>query len=107
MWAGAKYISCSKQFLAMRLILFFTILSVSQVFADNSYAQSTKLSLNFQDVSIETVLDEIENQSDFYFMFNQKLVDVDKKVDIAVSDVRIKDIWLSSKYVSIICIFEK
>ncbi len=28
------------------------------------------------------VLDEIENNSEFYFLFNQKLVDVDRKVDV-------------------------
>ncbi|MEN8120076.1 MAG: SusC/RagA family TonB-linked outer membrane protein [Bacteroidota bacterium] len=76
----------------MRLILFFTVLSIAQVFADNSYSQNTKLSLDLQDVSVEKVLDEIETQSEFYFMFNQKLVDVNRKVNINVNNIRIKDI---------------
>ncbi len=92
LWAGIEIISCSKQFLVMRLIVFFTILSMSQVFAENSYSQNTKLTLELQDISIEKVLDEIENQSEFYFLFNQKLVDVDRKVDVSVKNVRIKNI---------------
>ncbi|MCK4344571.1 MAG: TonB-dependent receptor, partial [Bacteroidales bacterium] len=35
---------------------------------------------------------EIENQSEFFFLFNQKLVNVDRKVDIDVKNKRIKDI---------------
>jgi len=89
--AALKYICCSKQFLIMR-IFFFTIISMVNVFAADTYSQNTKLTLEFQDVTIENILDEIESQSEFYFMFNQKLVDVDRKVDINVKDTRIKDI---------------
>lgn len=88
---GLKYICCSKQFLIMR-IFFFTIISMVNVFAADTYSQNTKLTLDLKDVSIENVLDEIESQSEFYFMFNQKLVDVDRKVDIHVKNIRIMDI---------------
>ena len=62
------------------------------VFAADTYSQNTKLTLDLNDVSIENVLDEIESQSEFYFMFNQKLVDVDRKVDVNVKNIPIKDI---------------
>ena len=88
---GLKYLCCSKQFLIMR-IFFFTIISMVNVFAADTYSQNTKLTLDLKDVSIENVLDEIESQSEFYFMFNQKLVDVDRKIDINVKNIRIKDI---------------
>jgi len=91
MWVAFKYICCSKQFLAMRILL-FSILSIVNVFASDTYAQNKKLTLNMQDTSIEKVLDEIEKQSEFYFMFNQKLVDVNRKITIDVKDIRIKNI---------------
>ncbi len=56
----------------------------------SSYGQITRLTLNFQDVSIENVLDEIENQSEFYFLYNQKLVDTERKVNVQISK---KKIW--------------
>jgi TonB-linked SusC/RagA family outer membrane protein len=44
------------------------------------------------DSRIVDVLDEIENQSEFYFLFNQKLVDVERKVDIDVEQKTIDNI---------------
>ncbi len=82
----------SKPFLIMRITVFLLLFSVIQVMGENSYSQNTRLSLNLKDVSIENVLDEIENQSEFYFLFNQKLVNVDRKVDINAKNKQIKDI---------------
>ena len=88
-----KKVFCySKPFLIMRITAFLLLFSVVQVMAENSYSQNTRLSLNLKDVSIENVLDEIENQSEFYFLFNQKLVNVDRKVDINAKNKQIKDI---------------
>ena len=72
--------------------MFLLLFSVIQVVAKSSYSQSTKLSLNLNDVSIEHVLDEIENQSEFYFLYNQKLVNVDRKVDVNTRNNKISDI---------------
>ena len=88
-----KKVFCySKPFLIMRITAFLLLFSVVQVMAENSYSQNTRLSLNLKDVSIENVLDEIESQSEFYFLFNQKLVNVDRKVDINAKNKQIKDI---------------
>jgi TonB-linked SusC/RagA family outer membrane protein len=38
------------------------------------------------------ILDEIENQSEFYFLFNEKLIDLNRKVDIQVKDKEIMEI---------------
>ncbi len=76
----------------MRITMFLLLFSVIQVVAKSSYSQSTKLSLNLNDVSIEHVLDEIENQSEFYFLYNQKLVNVDRKVDVNTRNNKISDI---------------
>ena len=35
-----------------------------------------------EDASIESVLNKIEESSEFYFLFNHKLIDVNRKVDI-------------------------
>ena len=76
----------------MRITMFLLLFSVIQVMAKSSYSQSTKLSMNLNDVSIEHVLDEIENQSEFYFLYNQKLVNVDRKVDVNTRNNKISDI---------------
>ncbi|WP_423129942.1 SusC/RagA family TonB-linked outer membrane protein [Gaoshiqia sp. Z1-71] len=73
----------------MRWSLFLFILSIFQAQAISGYAQKTQLSLDFKSASIETILYEIENQSDFYFLYNKNLVDVKRKTDILVKDQQI------------------
>ena len=70
-----------KILLTMRLTLFLLVISVFSAFS-NSYAQKTKLDINVQNSSVRDVLDAIENQSEFFFMYNNKQVDVDRKVDL-------------------------
>lgn len=72
------------------LILFF--LSTFHLFAGNSYSQSARVSLNLENVSVENVLDEIEKQSEFYFVLNYKLVDVERRVNIEAENEPISDI---------------
>ncbi|HRG13951.1 MAG TPA: STN domain-containing protein, partial [Macellibacteroides fermentans] len=68
----------------MKLCLLFLLCGVLQGFASSSYAQTTTLSMKLSDVSIEEVLNQIEEQSDFRFLFNKKMVNVSNKVSISV-----------------------
>lgn len=76
----------------MRWSLFFIIISVFQAQAISSYAQKAQLSLDFKNTSIEVILNEIENQSEFYFLYNKNLVDVMRKVDIQVTHQKVDNI---------------
>lgn len=75
----------TKTWKIMRLSAFFLFLFLSQVWAGAGYSQQTKLSLKMKDARIIEVLDKIEDNSEFYFLFNQKLIDVDRKVDVDVN----------------------
>ncbi len=87
-----KIFCASKTFIIMRLTVFLLLFSAIQVWGGNSYSQIKKLSLNLKDATVLQVLDEIENQSEFYFLYSGKLVDIDRKVDIDAKNKRIKDI---------------
>ncbi|MBN2772797.1 MAG: TonB-dependent receptor [Prolixibacteraceae bacterium] len=76
----------------MRLTVFIILVSAFQILAVTSYSQKTRLSLSFHNAPLEQVLDEIENISEFYFLFNQKTIDVNRKVDISVEDQKINEI---------------
>lgn len=76
----------------MKIFLFIAILSIGQLFALESYSQKTKLSLDLKQTRLVQILDEIENQSEFYFLFNEKLIDLDRKVDIQVKDKDIVEV---------------
>ncbi|MGV8093493.1 MAG: TonB-dependent receptor [Mangrovibacterium sp.] len=76
----------------MRLTLFLFLLSLTQVFATRTYSQSARLSLNLKNSSIKDVLYDIETKSEYYFLFNSKLIDVNRRVDIKVTDQHIEQV---------------
>ncbi len=76
----------------MRLIILLFILGINSLLAASSYSQSTKITLRVSDTRVEDVLNQIENKSEFYFLFNQKLIDINRKVSIDVQNEKIADI---------------
>jgi len=84
--------SLKKTLLIMRIVVFLLFVTFLQTQANSAYAQRTKLSLNYNNTVLEKVLDAIENQSEFFFLYNEKLVDVQRKVTVKVSDQRIEEI---------------
>ncbi len=81
-----------KMFRKMRFTIFIVIISLSQSFAVNSYSQQAKLSLDMTNVRLEQVFDEIETISDFYFLYNRNMIDVDRKVDLKIEEKSISNI---------------
>ena len=81
-----------KIILTMKISAFLMFCSLVNIFAATSYSQSTKISLSVKDATIEDVLNKIEDESEFYFLYNQKLVDVTRKVDIEADQKPIGDI---------------
>lgn len=81
-----------KMFLAMRNTLFIILICAFQSIAGVSYAQSTRLSLDMKNSTVKEVLQKIEQQSEFYFLYNSELIDVQRKVDVTVNDEKIEDI---------------
>lgn len=82
----------TKTWKIMRLSALFLFLFLSQVWASSGYSQQTKLTLKMNNARVIEVLDEIENNSEFYFLFNQKLVDVERKVDVDANQKTIDNI---------------
>ncbi len=87
-YAGVK----SKMWKIMRLSIFLLFFFASQAWAGSGHAQQTKLTLKMNNVRVVEVLDKIEDQTDFYFIFNQKLVDMDRRVNVDAQDKSIDNI---------------
>ena len=86
------YGNLSKLLLKMKITTLLLFCGMLNVMAVKTYSQATKISLNLKDTPIEKVLDKIEQESEFYFLYNQKLIDVDRKVDIVADNETIRDI---------------
>jgi len=77
--------------LKMKLTVLMTIAALFQIQA-NTYSQNKKISLDFSNASIETVIHEIEALSEFKFLLNRKDVDLNRKVSIKVEKQKIENI---------------
>ncbi len=91
-WLMLKKLWASKTFLSMRLTFYVMLLTVIQGFAVNSYSQVTKLNLELKNSTVRDVLLEIENNSEFYFLYNSKIVDVERKVDVSIKNKKIDEV---------------
>ncbi|MDP4273279.1 MAG: TonB-dependent receptor [Bacteroidota bacterium] len=65
----------------MKFTVVLLFLSIAELSA-SVYSQSTSLTLNLKNTSVEKVLKQIESQSKYKFLYNHYLVDVNKKVDV-------------------------
>lgn len=87
-----KQIVSSKIIIIMKTCLILLFCGIMQAFASTSYSQEATLSLNLKNKSIETVLNQIEEQTEFRFLYNKKQVNVDRIVNIEVRDKTIQNI---------------
>jgi len=80
-WACHRNPMVQKTLLIMRLTLFLLVLNILNGYSA-SYAQKTRLNLNVQNGQVKDVLAEIETQSEFFFMYDNNQVDVERKVNL-------------------------
>lgn len=81
-----------KIFRMVRFTLFWFFLGLVQVMALDSYSQQTRISLNQQDQRLEEVLKTIEDKSEFFFLYNRDLINVEQTVNISVNNQTITTI---------------
>jgi len=79
-----------KIYLLMRVTIVLLLLGVFQVSAKESYSQETRMSINLTNARLADVLNEIENQSAYYFLYNQDLIDVNRRVSLNVENQKIE-----------------
>jgi TonB-linked SusC/RagA family outer membrane protein len=75
----------------MKLTMFFLLAAFLQVSA-SVYSQQTKLSITLQNASVKEVLKHIENQSDFFFLYKNENIDVNRIVSIDIIDKSVEDL---------------
>jgi len=81
-----------KMLLCMKLTLVISLVAVFQTWAAVSYSQTTTLSLNLKNATVQTVLQQVEDQSEFYFLYSRSLIDVDRTIDVQLKDAKITEV---------------
>ncbi|MFV0266427.1 MAG: STN domain-containing protein, partial [Draconibacterium sp.] len=80
--SGVCKIWKSKFLKRMRIVVLLILISITQTFALDAYAQNKQLSLNAENETIVSILEEIEKQSEFYFMFDASRINVNQRKSI-------------------------
>ena len=94
-WPWLKLLWSHKLFRIMRLSVLLMIIGTLHMMAAPGYSQYARLSFQMEDVAVKDVLDEIESNSEFYFLYSSKLIDVDRKVSIKARNDKINQILAS------------
>ncbi len=76
----------------MKLTTFLFLISVISVFAGKTYSQTKALNLKMSNSTVKEVLRNIEDQSEFYFMYSEKLVDVTRHVSINIEKAKVDEV---------------
>jgi TonB-linked SusC/RagA family outer membrane protein len=84
--------SLKKLIMELKIAIFIIVINVSNLLATSTYSQVARVSLNMENAKLEMVMDEIERQSEFYFIFNQKQIDVNRVVNVQIENKLIADI---------------
>lgn len=73
----------------MKLTTFFLLVTFISVSAA-VHSQVTRLDLKVQGTTIKDVLNRIEDQSKFFFMYNDRKIDVERKVDLDLKQANVE-----------------
>jgi len=76
----------------MKISVLLLIMTVFQLRATETYSQMARLTLNLTDVKISEALQQIEKQSEFYFLYSPKLINVEQRVNLIADQDPIFDI---------------
>lgn len=89
---GGLHPGLTKLIRIMKLTAFLFFFAIAQIFAAKTYSQATRLSMELKNTSVKDVLFEIEENSEFYFIYSNKLIDVDRKVNVKATNQKVEQI---------------
>ena len=75
----------------MKLTCFLILFGFMQV-AASTYAQQTKLTIKLKNASLSTVLEEIEETSEFRFFYDSNEIDLSSEVTLSKKNSNIKEV---------------
>ena len=75
----------------MRVGIFLLFIIIAQLRAESLYSQSTVINLKLENVTVEQVIDKIEKETEYSFLFTDKSVDIDWKVNVNIQGKNINE----------------
>ena len=81
-------------FRIMRISIFFLFFCVFSLMAKNSHSQNARVTINRTNVQLESILNEIESQTDYLFIYKDD-VDVTSRKSIRVNNKSVSEVLLA------------
>ena len=78
-------------FRIMRISILFLFLCVSSLMAENASSQNARVTINRHNAQLESILDDIESQTDYLFIYKEN-VDVTSRKSIHVDNKPISEV---------------
>jgi TonB-linked SusC/RagA family outer membrane protein len=78
--------------LKMKLTTLFLLTTLTVMQAGVSYSQKAKLSFNASDMTVAKVIEKIEYTTDYRFVYNVRSVDLERKIDVNLTNTSIETI---------------
>ncbi len=79
-------------FKIMKLSSLMLFLSTALLFAENTYSQKARVTIEQRNARMQTVLTEIENQTDYLFLYNGNQVNAERKVSVDVENMPVNQL---------------
>jgi TonB-linked SusC/RagA family outer membrane protein len=86
-----KYPSLKQLFRIMRISIFLLFFSVLGMMAESGHSQNARVTINRNNVQLESILNDIESQTDYLFLYKGNL-DVTVRKSIHVSDKTVTEV---------------
>lgn len=87
-----KTLGMRKILFRAKFLLLFIAVGTIQAFAAVTYSQSTRLTLNMENATVGEVLSAIERETQFYFTYSVKEIDVRSKVSVHAKDEQVETV---------------
>ncbi|MCD8194086.1 MAG: SusC/RagA family TonB-linked outer membrane protein, partial [Tannerellaceae bacterium] len=76
----------------MKLTLFALLLGISAVFASSANSQTARVNIEANDIQAKEIIQQIEQQTDYLFVYNHANVDLSQKVSMQTTDTPVAEI---------------
>lgn len=91
-WGGHQRSTLKKVLKAMKLTVFIILVTGLNLLAKGTYSQSERISIDLKKTSMFNVLKNIEQSSEYYFLYNNNLIDVNRNVSINAKEQKISEV---------------
>lgn len=76
----------------MKITIFIIVFACMQALALDNYAQTKRLDIKIEESGVVSALEKIEAQSEFFFFYNNKVVNLDKKISVDLKNKTINEV---------------